>query len=294
MNLSFFRRIHSYSMIDSIISMSFITFVSIMEENQNMTFLGHLEELRWRLVRIAISIVVFAVVLWFFQGWIMENLFLSMKNPNFITFQIICDLFGVCVDEIPLDLQSMTMTGQFSYALMMSILGGVVLAFPFIFYQIWSFIKPGLKRNEKTISKGIVFYVSILFFLGISFGYFVVAPLCVQFFGSYQISKELNNIFTITSYMSMILSTVFYSGLLFLLPVISYLFTKLGVITPQFLRKYRKHAIIGILILSAIITPPDLISQVIVGIPIAILYETGIFVSARIDKKMKIQQESIK
>ena len=294
MNMSFFRRMHSYSMIDSILSFSFITFVSTMEENENMTFLGHLEELRWRLVRIAISIVIFAVALWFFQGWIMENLFLSMKNPNFITFKIICEFLGVCVDEIPLDLQSMTMTGQFSYALMMSILGGVVLAFPFIFYQIWSFIKPGLKKNEISISKGIVFYVSILFFLGISFGYFIVAPLCVQFFGSYQISKELNNIFTITSYMSMILSTVFYSGLLFLLPVISYLFTKLGVITPDFFRKYRKHAIIGILILSAIITPPDLISQVIVGIPIAILYETGIFVSARVDKKMKIQQESNK
>lgn len=263
-----------------------------MEQDQNMTFLGHLEELRWRLVRIAIAVVIFGSVLWFFQGWIMENLFLSMKNPEFITFQLICNYFKVCVDEIPLDLQSMTMTGQFSYALMMSLLGGVVLAFPFIFYQVWAFIKPGLKKNEKSISKGIVFYVSILFFLGISFGYFIVAPLCVQFFGSYQISKELNNIFTITSYMSMILSTVFYSGLLFLLPVLAYLFTKLGVITPAFLRKYRKHAIIGILILSAIITPPDLISQVIVGIPIAILYETGIFVSARIDKKMKIQQQT--
>ena len=123
-------------MIDSLFHDSFITFVCKMEEDQNMTFLGHLEELRWRLVRIAISIVVFAIVLWFFQEWIMENLFLAMKNPNFITFQIICKYFGVCVDEIPLDLQSMTMTGQFSYALMMSILGGVVLAFPFIFYQI--------------------------------------------------------------------------------------------------------------------------------------------------------------
>ena len=292
MNLFFFRRIYSYYMIDSLFLNSFITFIRRMEEDQNMTFLGHLEELRWRLVKIAISIVVFAIVLWFFQEWIMENLFLSMKDPDFITFQIICNYLGVCVEEIPLGLQSMTMTGQFSFALMMSILGGVVLAFPFIFYQIWSFIKPGLKQNEKTISGGIVFYVSILFFLGICFGYFIVAPLCVQFFGSYQISKQLNNIFTISSYMSMILSTIFYSGLLFLLPVIAYLFTKLGVITPVFLRKYRKHAIIGILILSAVITPPDLISQVIVGIPIAILYETGIFVSARIDKKMRIQRES--
>lgn len=153
-------------------------------------------------------------------------------------------------------------------------------------------MKPGLKRNEKTISKGIVFYVSILFFTGISFGYFVVAPLCVQFFGSYQITDELKNIFTISSYMSMILSTIFYSGLLFLMPVITYLFTKLGVLTPAFLKKYRKHAIIGILVLSALITPPDLISQVIVGIPILLLYETGIFVSTRVEKKLKVQQQS--
>ena len=263
-----------------------------MEEDQNMSFLGHLEELRWRLVRIALAIVILGIALWFFQEWIMNNLFLSMKNPDFITFQLMCDYFGICVKEIPMETQSMTMTGQFSYALMMSALGGVVLAFPYIFYQVWGFIKPGLKRNEKTISKGIVFYVSILFFLGICFGYFVVAPLCVQFFGSYQISEELINRFTISSYMSMILSTIFYSGVLFLLPVIAYLFTKIGVLTPAFLRKYRKHSIIGILVLSALITPPDLISQVIVGIPILILYETGIFVSSRVEKKLKIQQQS--
>jgi len=263
-----------------------------MEEDQNMTFISHLEELRKRLIKIALVILVLGIGLWFFQGWIMENLFLSMKEPDFITFQLMCKFFGVCVEEIPLEMQSMTMTGQFSYALMMSILGGVVLAFPFIFYQVWAFIRPGLKKNEKTISKGIVLYVSLLFFLGISFGYFIVAPLCVQFFGSYQISAQLQNIFTITSYMSMILSTIFYSGLLFLLPVLAYLFTKLGVLTPSFLRKYRKHAIIGILILSAVITPPDLISQIIVGIPIAILYEASILVSARVEKKLKIEQQS--
>jgi len=258
-----------------------------MENDKQMSFLNHLEELRWRLVRIAIAIVTVSTVLWFFQEWIMDNLFLSMKDPSFITFRLMCEYVGVCVDEIPLKMQSMTVSGQFSYALMTSIMGGVVLAFPFIFYQIWRFVKPGLKKNEQTVAKGIVLYVSLLFFAGIAFGYFIVAPLCVQFFGSYQISDKIENIFTINSYMSTILSTVFYSGLLFLLPVVSYLFTKLGVITPEFLRKYRKHAIVGILILSAVITPPDLISQVIVGIPIVLLYEIGILVSARVEKNKK-------
>lgn len=255
-----------------------------------MSFLDHLEELRWRLVRIAIFIVIVAIGLWIFQEWIMDHVFLSMKNPDFISFKLICDYIGVCVEEVPVKMQSMKVSGQFSYALMMSILGAIVISFPFIFYQIWAFVKPGLRKNEKNMAKGIVVYVSFLFFAGISFGYFIVAPLCIQFFGSYKISDKIQNIFTINSYMSTILSTVFYSGLLFLLPVVSYLFTKLGILNADFLRKYRKHAIIVILILSAIITPPDLVSQIIVGIPIALLYEAGIMVSSNVEKKMKNQE----
>lgn len=260
-----------------------------MEENNNMSFLQHLEELRWRLVRSSIAIVTIAIVLWFFQEWIIDTVFLSMKSPSFPTFRMMCSVFGICIEEIPVKMQSTTMAGQFSYALMMSMMGGVVLAFPFVFYQFWSFVKPGLKQNEKTVVKGLTFYVSILFFLGISFGYFVVAPLCVQFFGTYQISKDIENIFTVNSYMSTILSTVFYTGLLFLLPVIAYLFAKLGVITPEFLRKYRKHSIVGVLILSAIITPPDLISQVIVAIPIVLLYELSILIVAHVARKKEAE-----
>jgi sec-independent protein translocase protein TatC len=255
-----------------------------MEETKEMSFLDHLEELRWRLVRCAVSILVVAVVLWWFQEWIMNTVFLSLKEPDFITYRLMCESFGMCIDEIPVKMQSTTMAGQFSYALMMSGIGGVVLSFPFIFYQIWSFIKPGLKQNERTVVKGIVFYVSILFFLGILFGYFIVAPLCVQFFGTYQMSKDIENIFTINSYMSTIISTVFYSGLLFLMPVVMYLFAKLGIITPTFLRKYRKHAIVGVLILSAVITPPDMVSQIIVSIPILMLYEISILITARVEK----------
>lgn len=260
-----------------------------MKEEKRMSFLDHLEELRWRIVKSAIAIVVFAIVLWLYQEWILDNLFFSMRKADFITFDLICQYMGVCVDDVPVLFQSTTVSGQFSYALIMSIMGGFVLAFPFTFYQIWAFIKPGLKKKEKGIAGGIVIYVSFLFFIGILFGYFVVAPLCIQFFGSYQASSQVDNIFTLKSYMSTILSTVFYTGLLFLLPVLTYLFTKLGVLTSEFLKKYRKHSIIGILILSALITPPDLISQVIVGVPIVLLYEIGILVSKRVEKKSKNQ-----
>lgn len=264
-----------------------------MENSGNMSFLQHLEELRWRLVRCAIVILLLAIVIWYFQEEIMVNLFLSMKDKDFVTFRLLCQYIGVCVEEIPVKMQSMTVSGQFTYALMMSFLGGLVISFPYVFYQIWSFIKPGLKQREKKMVNGLVFYVSLLFFLGILFGYFIVAPLSVQFFGSYQISNQIENNFTIGSYMSTIFSTVFYSGLFFLLPVVSYLLTKIGLINVSFLVKYRKHAIVAILILAAIITPPDIASQIIVSIPIIILYEIGILVSKRAERLAKKEAQSI-
>lgn len=250
-----------------------------------MSFLDHLEELRWRLLRSALAVIVFAVLIWTYQREIMEGIFLNMVDPDFITFRLMCQYLGVCVDQINVDFQSTTLAGQFSYALMMSIMGGVVLAFPFIFYQLWAFVKPGLKGNEKSMAKGIVFYVSLLFFLGILFGYYVVAPLSVQFFGSFQITPEIRTDITIASYMSTVLSTVFYTGLFFLFPIVTFLLVKIGLFTPAFLVKYRKHAIVVILILAAVITPPDIISQVIVTIPIYLLFEVSILVAKRVESK---------
>jgi len=252
-----------------------------------MSFLDHLEELRWRLMRCAVAIILFAIVIWIYQKEIMENVFLIMIDPNFITFKLLCEYLNVCIDKIPVNFQSMTLSGQFSYALMMSIMGGAVLAFPYIFYQLWSFVKPGLKFKERKMAKGIVFYVSILFFTGILFGYFIVAPLSVQFFGAFQITDKIKNDFTISSYMSTILSTVFYTGLFFLLPVVTYLLVKIGLFTPEFLVKYRKHAVVLILILAAIITPPDVISQIIVTIPIYLLFELSVLVAKRVAKNQK-------
>lgn len=256
-----------------------------MEEEKNMSFLEHLEELRWRLVKSSIAIVTIACVLFWFKEWIMINVFQSMLKADFISFRLMCEWFGVCTGDTPVQMQSMNVSGQFSYALMMSILGGIVISSPYIFYQLWMFVKPGLKQNEKSIMNGLSFYISILFFLGIMFGYFIVAPLCIQFFGNFTLSPDIENNFTVDSYMSMILSTVFYSGLFFLLPVVMYILAKMDIVSSEFLKKYRKHAIVGILILAAIITPPDLISQIIVALPIAFLYEVGIFVTRRVEKQ---------
>jgi sec-independent protein translocase protein TatC len=263
-----------------------------MAEETNMSFLQHLEELRWRLVRSAIAVIIFGTVIWFYQEKIMNEIFLKMVNKDFITFKLLCKFFGVCVGDIPVKMQSMTVSGQFSYALMLSIMGGAVMAFPYIFYQIWSFVKPGLKFTEKKMARGIVFYVSFLFFLGIAFGYFVVAPLSIQFFGTFTMSSQIENIFTINSYMSTVISTVFYTGLFFLLPIVSYFLTKIGLFDATFLITYRKHAIVAILVLAAIITPPDVLSQVIVSIPILILYEVGIYVAKRVEKNQRNENKS--
>ncbi len=256
-----------------------------MNEEKNMSFLQHLEELRWRLVRSAIAVIICAAVLFVYQEWIMDNIFLILLDKNFFSYRFLCENFNVCINDINVEMQSTNVAGQFSYAFMTSLLGGMVVSSPYIFYQLWLFIKPALKENEYRNSKGMIFYVSFLFLLGIAFGYFVVTPMTIQFFGSYQISKGIQNIFTIDSYMGMILSTIFYTGLFFLLPVFCYVLASMGVLTADFLRKYRKHAIIGVLILSAIITPPDVISQIVVSIPIALLYEIGIISAARVDKK---------
>ncbi len=255
-----------------------------MEENKEMNFFDHLEELRKRIVWSAIAVVSMAVVIFIYQEWIMDNIFLNLKNPDFITYRLFCQYLGVCVTEIPVEMHSNNMGGQFGYSMMMSFVGAAIVVAPFIFYQLWAFVKPGLKKNEIQVFKGIVFYISLLFFIGIAFGYFVVAPLTVQFFGSYQISKQIVNFFTISSYMSTIISTVFYSGLFFLLPVILYVASKLGIITAAFLKKYRRHAIMVVLILAAVITPPDVISQIIVSIPILLLYEIGVLVVVRTEK----------
>lgn len=255
---------------------------------KEMSFLDHLDELRWRLVRSAALIIVLAIIMFIYTEPIIENIFINMANTDFITYRYLClagNYLGIedilCASKINLELQSIKMTGQFGTNIYFAVVGSIVLSFPFILFQLWAFVKPGLKKNEIQATKGVVTYASILFFLGILFGYFLISPLCVQFFGNYTMSDKIKNIFTISDYISVITTTTFYTGLLFELPIIMYILTKTGVIGPQFLKRYRKHAVVVVLILAAIITPPDFFSQVLVAIPILLLYEISIFVSAR-------------
>lgn len=263
-------------------------------DKKEMSFFGHLEELRWRLVKMAAAIMLVAIVLFFYTEWIIDTVYISMSKTDFITYRWFCaagHFFGVqdilCAKEIKLQLQSIKMTGQFSTNIYFAFVGGIVVSFPYLVAQIWGFVKPGLKKMEINATKGLVFWASFLFLIGVSFGYFIIAPLTVQFFGNYSMSESIQNIPTIGDYIGIITSTTFWTGLLFELPVVIYVLTRLGVVGPDFLRTYRKHAIVVVLILAAIITPPDFFSQIVVAIPILILYEISIFVSKRTEAKMK-------
>lgn len=258
---------------------------------KEMSFLNHLEELRWHLIRSTTAVLILAVVAFIFKGFIFDRIIFGPSQVDFPTYTIFCRIsqsFGLnsfCFEEMPFRFQNLQMMGQFSAHIWTSIYAGIVLAFPYILYEMWKFISPGLKENERTSSRGFILIASFLFFFGVLFGYYMIAPLSVHFFGTYQVSSTVINDFELGSYISMVRTSILACGIMFELPIFIYILTKIGLVTPETLKKYRKIAIVLILVLSAIITPPDVASQMIVAIPIVILYEISIFISKIVIKK---------
>lgn len=269
-----------------------------MSSEKEMSFLDHLEELRWHVVRAISAIFIFMIVAFAAGPWIFENIVFAPARIDFVTFQYLCKVGhalnmveSLCVEIIPFKVQSRYMTGQFTMHLTAAFVLGFVVAFPYVFWEIWRFIMPGLHLKERKNSRGAVFFVSFLFLLGISFGYFIMSPLAVWFLSSYSISDMISNEFDITSYVSTITALVFGSGLLFQLPVVVYFLSKVGIVTPGLMKQYRKHAIVGILILGAIITPPDPLSQSLISLPLYLLYEISILISAMVVRRKRKEEE---
>ena len=260
------------------------------QENENMTFLGHLEELRWRLVKAVIAIIIVGTAVFWFREDIVNGIFLRLQYGDFPTLKWSCEIFGACFDDVNVDFQSTALGSQFGTSIKMAFIGGFIGAFPFVFYQIWGFIKPGLKKNELKSVRGITWFITILFFIGILFGYYVIAPLAVNFLAAFDLTKEVKNDFIISDFISTIVSTILLTGVLFLLPVLILILSKIGVISSTFLKKYRKHSFVAVLIVAAIITPPDVFTQIIVTIPIMMLYELGIHIAKRIEKKKRLEE----
>ncbi|MDG1729827.1 MAG: twin-arginine translocase subunit TatC [Algibacter sp.] len=272
------------------------------KEVNEMSFLDHLEDLRWHLIRIITAVVIVATFAFIFSRFIFNSIIFAPLEMSFPTYDFLCrtaTFIGLdttfCAEEMPMIIQNRTMAGQFSADIWTAILTGFIISFPYTIYQLWKFVSPGLHSNERKHSRGFIIISSLLFFIGVLFGYYIVTPLSLNFLANYSISEIVDNQIDISSYIALVRSSALASGLIFELPIIIYFLTKVGLVTPEILRKYRKYALVVVLVLSAIITPPDIASQVIVAIPILILYQVSIYISKVVIKnQLKKEKQQAK
>ncbi len=257
-----------------------------------MSFLDHLEAFRWHIVRSFAAILVFSLAAFAAKEFVFGTLILGPSRPDFWFYEMACQ-FGqavanstaFCIDELPFIIQSRKMTGQFTMHITSSFVIGIIVAFPYFFWEMWRFISPALYSNEKQYTRGATFFVTLLFMSGVLFGYYIVTPISVNFLANYQVDPSVLNEFDITSYVGTVTMLVLACGLMFQLPMVIYFMTKAGILNPTLLRKYRKHSIVVILILGAVITPPDPISQLLISLPIMLLYEISITISSVVYKR---------
>ncbi len=260
-----------------------------------MTFWDHLDELRWHIMRSLIAIVALAIVAFINREIIFDQIILAPSSSEFISNRVLCRLGdwlsinALCIQDMKLDIINIKMSGQFLTHMYISLVAGFILAFPYVLWEIWRFIKPAMKETERKYSSGGVFISSVLFLMGILFSYFLIVPLTVNFLGTYHVSESVHNQISLSSYISTVVSVTFAVGLVFELPILVYFLTKVGMLTPDFMKRNRKYMYVIMLILAAIITPPDMFSQVLVVFPLIILYEFSIGVSNRIYKKSQAE-----
>jgi sec-independent protein translocase protein TatC len=265
-----------------------------------MSFLGHLDALRWHLMRSAMVIVVLAISGFFFKDFLFDTILFGPKTPTFPTFRFMCWLSNslgwgdkLCVKNVDFKLVNYELSGQFTTHMMVSFIAGFIVALPYFLWEIWTFIKPALYEKERTYAKGIVFYTTSLFIIGILFGYFVIVPLSVNFLANYRVSESVGSFISLDSYISTVSTVTLISGVIFELPMVIYFLTKMGIITAKFMRQYRRHAVVIILIVAAIITPTsDATTLMLVSIPLYGLYEISIFVSAYVLKKKALKDKA--
>ena len=269
-----------------------------MGKEKEMSFLDHLEELRWHVIKATAAIIVAATAAFLAKGFLFDVLIFGPTKSDFFTYEFLCNasrLMGFesfCDTNFDFEVQSRTMAGQFSAHIWTSITFGFIIAFPFVIYQFWKFISPGLLHKEKNNSRGFIFISSILFFIGVLFGYYIVCPLSINFLGTYSVAELVHNDFDLNSYIGLIRASTLASGLIFELPIIIYFLTKIGLVTPEFLKKNRKFALVIVLIFAAVITPPDIASQVIVAIPVIVLYQVSILISRIVIRKQKRKENN--
>lgn len=257
-----------------------------------MSFFEHLEVLRWHLVRASIAVGIFLILAFVFYDFIFDKIIMGPKHPEFWTYQTMCkigayfNVDGFCVEEIPGTIINTQMAGQFIVQINSSLLIALMMGFPYLLYEVWLFIKPALTEIERRSANGFVFYATLLFAVGVLFGYYIVTPLSINFLSHYSISDTIDNTITLQSYLSFVSTLSLGCGIVFELPIVVFILSKIGLLTPQFMRKTRRYATVIILAVSAIITPtPDVWTMLTVSFPMFILYELSILVAARVQRK---------
>lgn len=248
---------------------------------EEMPFLDHLEELRWRIIKGLIGVSIGVVLAFVFSSWIMDNLLLGPARGDFFMYRL------VGVDATDLILQNRRLPGQFFTYIGTLLVVGLIIGAPILFYQLWAFIAPALNPNERGNSRFIVFNMTFLFMVGVAFGYLILTPFALQFFNSFYISDMVRNDFDINAYFTAITLWTITCGVIFQLPLISYVLSKAGLLTPEFMIKYRKYALLLCFVLAAVLTPPDPVSQILVAIPLILLYQLGIFISRITHRRRK-------
>ena len=268
------------------------------EERAEMSFIEHLEVLRGHLFRSALAIAAGAIVFIVYNTFFVREVLMGPTHADFPTYKWLCKVGhaiglgdNMCMKDIGLKMQSTSVSGQFSMYFTLIFVGGIIVAFPYIFWEFWRFIKPALTKKELSKTKGVIFWVSFLFFVGIGFGYFIIAPYTVNFFANFQLDDNIENRWTITSYIDTLVPLILGTGLAFQLPLVMFFLAKVGLMSPDFLRRNRKYAIVIILILAGVITPPDVISQVICTIPLMLLYEISIWLTAKVQKEKELEEK---
>jgi sec-independent protein translocase protein TatC len=262
-----------------------------------MTFLDHLESLRWHIIRSAIVLAVVTGVLFFYNDFIFDTVLFGPTKPSFLTYRALCHLSKVfhlgdnlCMDKVNITLINTVMAGQLMMSIWGTFIAALIVTIPYILWELWRFLKPALKPNELKSARGFVAVSSLLFIIGILFCYFIIVPWTVNFLSRFRMSgPTVQNYIDVRSYISMVTTLVLWTGVIFELPVVSYILTNIGILSSAFLKKYRRHAVVVILIVAALIAPPDVASQIIVSIPLFLLFEVSIFVSKYVEKRKRIK-----
>jgi sec-independent protein translocase protein TatC len=262
-------------------------------DKAEMSFFDHLEDLRWHIIRSVAAIAVVSVFGFIYTKEILDNVIFGPTNATFPSYIAMCKISHwlgmgdkLCITPVKVTFQNFKMAGQVMLQFKLAFIIGLVVAFPYIFYEFWRFVKPALKEREIRGARGIIFWVSFQFFLGVAFSYFLMAPFTINFLAGYTITDKAVNQFFLDDYFSLMTQIILGMGILFELPVLVFFLTKIGLITPEFMRSYRRHAIVVILVLAAVITPPDVIDQLIVFTPLYLLYEISIFISRKALREM--------